>query len=170
VNGGGNGGRDGRTASILAWREGGTGPESGGGGVCMEEWREQGCVMRAIIYRHRSDLSHAPQVAETKARRLSAAAAAAHRPRFPVPFPGPAAPLAALRQRAAALSHLPPAAFKLVHAGAVMKDDAAPRTASCLLRTPSSPPRSVRLRALRSLHRLSYRERLGPGVCPRLSL
>ncbi|KAF7782290.1 hypothetical protein Agabi119p4_1666 [Agaricus bisporus var. burnettii] len=49
--------------------------------------------------------------------------------RFTVPFPGPAAPLAALRHHAAELSHLPPAAFKLIHAGAVMKDDAAPLSA-----------------------------------------
>jgi hypothetical protein len=54
--------------------------------------------------------------------------------RFAIDWPGQNAPLSGLRARLAELTHLPPAGFKIIHAGAVMKDDDAPRT------FPVSPP------------------------------
>ncbi|GLB37565.1 putative BAG domain containing protein [Lyophyllum shimeji] len=44
-------------------------------------------------------------------------------------LPPPHTPLLAIRQSLADYTHLPPEAFKLIHAGAVMKDDAAPISA-----------------------------------------
>ncbi|KAH7888504.1 hypothetical protein F5I97DRAFT_1853140 [Phlebopus sp. FC_14] len=45
------------------------------------------------------------------------------------PIPPPNTPLGKLRADLAEYTHLPPTSFKLVHAGAVMKDDAAPLSA-----------------------------------------
>ncbi|KAG5648565.1 hypothetical protein DXG03_003176 [Asterophora parasitica] len=46
-----------------------------------------------------------------------------------VTLPPPDTPLAAVRKSLAEYTHLPHNAFKLIHAGAVMKDDAAPVSA-----------------------------------------
>ncbi|KAF9452721.1 hypothetical protein P691DRAFT_162226 [Macrolepiota fuliginosa MF-IS2] len=54
------------------------------------------------------------------------------RERFSVDFPGPAASLRSIRDRLADLTHLPQNAFKLIHKGAVMKDDSAPLSAYSL--------------------------------------
>lgn len=56
--------------------------------------------------------------------------------RFSIDFPGNSAPLRSLRHILADLTHLPLNAFKLIHAGAVMKDDAAPRNHTRLLPIP----------------------------------
>ncbi|KAF9233027.1 hypothetical protein BU15DRAFT_54408 [Melanogaster broomeanus] len=45
------------------------------------------------------------------------------------PIPPPNTPLGKLRADLAEYTHLPPTSFKLVHAGAVMKDDSAPLSA-----------------------------------------
>ncbi|KAF8838803.1 hypothetical protein BDN67DRAFT_970937 [Paxillus ammoniavirescens] len=45
------------------------------------------------------------------------------------PIPSPNTPLGKLRADLAEYTHLPPTSFKLIHAGAVMKDDSAPLSA-----------------------------------------
>ncbi|KAJ6594058.1 hypothetical protein B0H19DRAFT_1093588 [Mycena capillaripes] len=49
--------------------------------------------------------------------------------RFVFDLPNPATPLSAIRTSVAELTHLPRDAFKLIHKGAVMKDDNAPISA-----------------------------------------
>lgn len=44
-----------------------------------------------------------------------------------IPLPPPDTKLSALRQTLSDHTHLPPNAFKLIYAGAIMKDDDAPR-------------------------------------------
>ncbi|EIM82742.1 uncharacterized protein STEHIDRAFT_170950 [Stereum hirsutum FP-91666 SS1] len=51
------------------------------------------------------------------------------RERLSFPFPSPDTKLGALRASLADHTHLPPASFKLIHSGAVMKDDNAPLSA-----------------------------------------
>ena len=51
-------------------------------------------------------------------------------PRIAFDLPPPDTPLAAIRSSLAEYTHLAPDAFKLIHAGAVMKDDSAPSPSS----------------------------------------
>ena len=66
--------------------------------------------------------------------------------RFALDGPPPDAPLTDLRARIAALLHLPPADFKLIHAGALLKDDNASLAAyslrpnSSITVLPHAPP------------------------------
>lgn len=54
--------------------------------------------------------------------------------RLTFPLPPANAPLSTIRKQIADYTQMPPNSFKLVHAGAVMKDDNAPST--CLLPAP----------------------------------
>lgn len=52
-----------------------------------------------------------------------------HLPRFTFDLPPPTTPLSAIRESVANYTHLPRDGFKLIHKGAVMKDDNAPISA-----------------------------------------
>ncbi|KAJ7076342.1 BAG domain-containing protein [Mycena belliarum] len=66
--------------------------------------------------------------------------------RFTFELPAPTTPLGAIRQAVAQYTHLPLHAFKLIHKGAVMKDDNAPisayhlRPSSTIAVVESGPP------------------------------
>lgn len=53
------------------------------------------------------------------------------RDRFTLQLPPPDTPLGVVRSVISDYTHLPPQSFKMVHSGAVMKDDAAPCKPSC---------------------------------------
>ncbi|KAJ7783340.1 hypothetical protein B0H16DRAFT_1447443 [Mycena metata] len=69
--------------------------------------------------------------------------------RFTFELPPPTTPLSAIRSSVADYTHLPPDAFKLIHKGAIMKDDNAPisayniRQTSTIAVVESAPPPSV---------------------------